>query len=111
MQYEEASAILAEEGRLKEAVDLLLKGRVPAKAAAVICRALPPAQLQCSGTLERQSPGSETDAREELAAAGPFPSVLLEGVVEELLKIELTERAADVLAHLGKWKKALLFYK
>lgn len=92
-------------------MELYLKARVPAKAAALICKAVPPAKLPSSDASEQHHEYNDADAGPHSKAVEIFSSALLQNAVEELLKIDLIDRAADLASHLGHWKRALPLYQ
>lgn len=100
LQYEEIAGILAEEGKLTEAAEMYLKARLPAKAAALITKSTPAPTIPLASQAEQQHGREHGDL-------GVFTSAVVEVVVEELLKIGLYERAADLLTRMKEWSRAL----
>ncbi|XP_026194533.1 intraflagellar transport protein 172 homolog [Cyclospora cayetanensis] len=111
IEFEEAAGIFAREGQVKEAAELFLKGRVPAKAAALICKSLPPAETSPGQPLGIQNAQGKVDDLRGFVPVGMFSPKLIESTVEELKRIDLHEVAADLLAHLGHWRKALSLHQ
>ncbi|KAL8429878.1 hypothetical protein Efla_004692 [Eimeria flavescens] len=105
-RFEEAGGLLLEKGQLIEGVSLLLRGRVPARAAAAVCRSLPPVALHAAAPLKAEA----QDAAAAEAAAAAFPAELAAAVADELLQIHLNQQAAQLLAHVGLWKPAMQLY-
>ncbi|OEH76355.1 hypothetical protein cyc_04650 [Cyclospora cayetanensis] len=110
-RFEEAAGIFARQGQVKEAAELFLKGRVPAKAAALICKSLPPAETSPGQPLGIQNAQEKVDDLRGFVPVGMFSPKLIESTVEELKRIDLHEVAADLLAHLGHWRKALSLHQ
>ncbi|KAL8431015.1 hypothetical protein ACSSS7_005568 [Eimeria intestinalis] len=113
VQHAEAGDVLVRGGQVERAAEQYLLGRVPAKAAALIIKALPPAKLPTELPFEEAGKRGNEDApgKAEEKQGVFFSAEVIASVADELLEIDLPSRAADLLAHVGNWKRALSLYE
>ncbi|KAL8445434.1 hypothetical protein Emag_005120 [Eimeria magna] len=101
VQHEEAGDILLARGQVESAAEHYLLGKVPAKAADLITKSLPPAKLLNELPLEEagERDNAEASGKARGKTSGLFSSDFIASVADALLEIELPARAADLLAH------------
>ncbi|KAL8449625.1 hypothetical protein Emed_002880 [Eimeria media] len=110
--HAEAGDVLLARGQVESAAEQYLLGRLPAKAADLIIKTLPPAKLSAESPLEEAGEEGNAEAPEKGKdnTCGSFSSDFIASVADALLEIELPARAADLLAHVGSWRRSLSLY-